>query len=73
MIVLEAKAEDKNPLFGKEQARKYILKQQLNPKNELLDKEFDKFESRYLPRKNIWNIPKLFLRLILQMPTLEPS
>jgi type I restriction enzyme R subunit len=26
-IVLEAKAEDKNPLFGKEQARKYALAQ----------------------------------------------
>ena len=26
-IVLEAKAEDKNPLFGKEQARKYAISQ----------------------------------------------
>ncbi len=28
-IVLEAKAEDKNPLFGKEQARRYALSQKM--------------------------------------------
>lgn len=95
-IILEAKAEDKNPLFGKEQACKYALSQNCrfvilsngnihyfwdiergNPnvlsrlpspetvegsKNELLDEEFDKFDSRYLPKEEYFDYAKTMFK-----------